>query len=112
MRNSLSFEDLCQTGRENLRAGRIPEAVAAFEEARQINDLDADVHEGLATAHFMQNAYEPAVMHFERVTRLDPRRGASWINLGAVSADGREFRVNETAEQYVGWPVFALLSLQ
>jgi tetratricopeptide (TPR) repeat protein len=84
MRNSLSFEDLCQTGRENLRAGRIPEAVAAFEEARQINDLDPDVHEGLATAHFMQHAYEPAVMHFERVTRLDPRRGASWINLGAV----------------------------
>jgi tetratricopeptide (TPR) repeat protein len=84
MRNSLSFEDLCQTGRDNLRAGRIAEAVAAFEEARLVNDLDADVHEGLATAHFMQNAYEHAVMHFERVTRLDPRRGASWINLGAV----------------------------
>src|SRR5437660_1477710 len=84
MRNSLSFEDLCRTGRDNLRAGRLLEAVAAFEEARLINDLDPDVHEGLATAHFMQNAYEPAVMHFERVTRLDPRRGASWINLGAV----------------------------
>ena len=32
----------------------------------------------------MLQAYEPAVKHFERVTRLDPRRGASWINLGAV----------------------------
>jgi tetratricopeptide (TPR) repeat protein len=84
MTNSVSFEDLCQTGRDNLKAGRLQEAVSVFEEARQINDLDPDVHEGLATAHFMLQAYEPAVRHFERVTRLDPRRGASWINLGAV----------------------------
>jgi len=84
MPNSLSFEDLCQTGRDHLRAGRLNDAMAAFQEARQMNDLDADVHEGLATAHYMLQAYEPAVKHFERVTRLDPRRGASWINLGAV----------------------------
>src|SRR5258708_1249364 len=84
MTNSVSFEDLCQTGRDNLKAGRLQEALTAFEEARQINDLDPDVHEGLATAHFMLQAYEPAARHFERVTRLDPRRGASWINLGAV----------------------------
>ena len=84
MTNSLSFADLCQTGREHLKAGRLSEALAAFEDARQINDLDADVHEGLATAHFMQQSYEAAVKHFERVTRLDPRRGVAWINLGAV----------------------------
>lgn len=84
MPNSLSFEDLCQTGRDHLRGGRLNDAMAAFEEARQINDLDADVHEGLATVHYMLQAFEPAVKHFERVTRLDPRRGASWINLGAV----------------------------
>jgi hypothetical protein len=45
-------------------------------------------------------------------SRLETVVNGEWINLGAVSADGREFRVNETAEQYVGWPVFALLSLQ
>src|SRR5260370_36673186 len=84
MPNSLSFEDLCQTGRDPLRAGRLNDAMAACEEARQINDVDADVHEGLATVHYMLQAFEPAVKHFERVTRLDPRRGASWINLGAV----------------------------
>ena len=84
MTNSLSFEDLCQTGREHLQAGRLEEAVAAFEDARQINDLDAELHDGLATAHFLRQDYAAAVMHFERVTRLDPRRGATWINLGAV----------------------------
>ncbi|MGE5193245.1 MAG: tetratricopeptide repeat protein [Deltaproteobacteria bacterium] len=84
MTNSLSFEDLCKTGRDNLKAGQLQEAVAAFEEARRMNDLDPEVHEGLATAHFLLHAYEHAARHFERVTRLDPRRGASWINLGAV----------------------------
>jgi tetratricopeptide (TPR) repeat protein len=84
MTNSPAFDDLCQTGRDSLKAGQLQDALGAFEQARQLNDLDPDVHEGLATIHFMLKAYEPAVKHFERVTRLDPRRGASWINLGAV----------------------------
>src|SRR5690348_13678869 len=84
MTNSLSFEDLCQAGREHLKAGRLSEALACLEEARQMNDLDADVHEGLATARFLLKDDAAAAKHFERVTRLDPRRGAAWINLGAV----------------------------
>ena len=84
MTNSLSFADLCQAARDHLKAGHLPEAAAAFEEARLLNDLDANVHEGLATAHFLLNNFEPAGKHFERVTRLDPRRGSAWINLGAV----------------------------
>ena len=84
MTNSPAFDDLCQTARAKLKAGQLQDALSVFEEARQINDLDPDVHEGLATIHFLLKAYEPAVKHFERVTRLDPRRGASWINLGAV----------------------------
>lgn len=84
MPNSPPFEELCTTGRGHLKAGRLDEARSAFEEARQINDLDADVHEGLATVNFLRQNYEAAVLHFERVTRLDPRRGSAWINLGAV----------------------------
>jgi tetratricopeptide (TPR) repeat protein len=84
MSDSLAFDQLCQTGRDKLQAGQLQDALSAFEEARQLNDLDPDVHEGLATIHFMLKAYGPAVKHFERVTRLDPRRGASWINLGAA----------------------------
>jgi len=84
MPNSLPIDELCASGRVHLKAGRLDEAQAAFEEARQINDLDADVHEGLATITFLRQEYDVAVMHFERVTRLDPRRGSAWINLGAV----------------------------
>ena len=92
MTNSLSFEDLCQAGREHLKNGRLPEALAAFEEARLINDLDADVHDGLATAHFLLKDDAAAAKHFERVTRLDPRRGPAWINLGAVYNRLREYQ--------------------
>ncbi len=84
MTNSLSFEDLCQTGRGHLKAGRLDDALAAFAEAARLNELDADVHDGLATVQFLKNNYEAAIHHFERVTRLDPRRGAAWVNLGAV----------------------------
>lgn len=84
MTNSRSFAELFQAGREHLKAGRLDDALAAFEEARRLNDVDADVHEGLATASFLKLNYEAAIKHFERVTRLDPRRGATWINLGAV----------------------------
>lgn len=84
MTNSLSFEDLRQTGRGHLKAGRLDDALAAFAEAERINELDADIHEGLATAHYLKNNYDAAIQHFERVTRLDPRRGAAWVNLGAV----------------------------
>lgn len=84
MTNSLSFEDLGKIGRGHLKAGRLDDAVAAFSEAVRINELDPDVHEGLATAHFLKHSYETAIQHFERVTRLDPRRGAAWVNLGAV----------------------------
>jgi tetratricopeptide (TPR) repeat protein len=84
MTNPPAFEELCQTGRDKLKAGQLQEALRAFEQARQLNDLDADVHEGLATIHFMLKTFESAVKHFERVTRLDPRRGAAWINLGAA----------------------------
>jgi tetratricopeptide (TPR) repeat protein len=84
MTDSTTFEDLCLKGRQHLKAGRHDEAIAAFEEARRSNDLDADLHDGLATAYFLRKDYEAAALHFERVTRLDARRGPSWINLGAV----------------------------
>jgi len=42
-------------------------------------------------------------------SRLYTVVGGNWIELGAVSADGKDNLVNETALKYVGWPVFALL---
>jgi predicted Zn-dependent protease len=49
-----------------------------------LDDLDPDVHDGLATAQYLLGNLDLAAEHFERVTRLDPRRGTAWINLGAI----------------------------
>ena len=84
MTNSLSFDELCKTARSHMEAGRLPEALALFNEALQANELDCDVHDALGTVHFLMKNYDGAVQHFERATRLDTRRGTSWINLGAV----------------------------
>src|SRR5258705_431818 len=87
MPNSLPFDELCANGRVHLKAGRLDEAQAAFDEARRINDLDADVHEGLATITFLRQEYDVAVMHFERVTRLDPRRERAQRGLERAEAE-------------------------
>lgn len=82
--DSANFDELHARGRQELKAGKLDEALAAFEKACRINDLNADLHEAMATAHYMAGRIPEAVTHFERVTRLDPARGPAWINLGAV----------------------------
>jgi tetratricopeptide (TPR) repeat protein len=84
MADALTVDELCQRARKLLKSGRAQDALVAFEEARQMSDLDADIHEGLANTHCQLKDYEAAARHFETATRLDPRRGACWINLGAV----------------------------
>jgi len=84
MANSLSFEDLCQTGRGHLKAGRLDEALAALQEAERLNELDADVHEGLAYDPFSEECLRRGGQAFRAGDALDPRRGNAWINLGAV----------------------------
>lgn len=102
MSESAQVEDLRERGRQCLRTGKFQDAVAAFEQARQADDLDADVHEGLATAQFMLGNLEAAAQHFEAATRLDPRRSAAWINLGAVyNRDGKHGKAVEVLRRAV-----------
>lgn len=82
--DSAKFDEWHARGRQELKSGRFAEALAAFEEACRLNDLNADLHEAIATTHYMAGRVPEAVTHFERVTRLDPARGTAWINLGAV----------------------------
>ena len=84
MAESQDFEALCKAARKLLRAGQLKEAVETFEKAKELNEADVELHDGLATAYFMQDNYEAAIRHFNRVAQLDPRRGTAFINLGAV----------------------------
>lgn len=79
-----TVEQLLLQARRLQREGDLSGALRVYQQAEQSNDLDPDVHDGLATAHYLLGNLELAAGHFERVTRLDPRRGTAWINLGAI----------------------------
>lgn len=78
------FAELCKLGRRALRDRKPRQAIDYFEQALKLDDENADLHENLATAHFMSGGYESAINHFQRVQKLDPRRHATLVNLGAV----------------------------
>ncbi|MCY2963002.1 MAG: tetratricopeptide repeat protein [Planctomycetota bacterium] len=84
MADEQTVDEILPGARKLLRDGQFPAALAEFERALAVDELEPDVHDGLATAHYLQGNLELAAKHFERVTRLDPRRGSAWINLGAV----------------------------
>ena len=84
MVESTDLEQLCEQGRDLIRAGRAAEALECFEQAAAIADEDPDAQDGLATANFLLGNFEAAVTHFTQVTRLDPRRGKAFVNLGAA----------------------------
>lgn len=75
---------LCELANQQLQEGEFAEAVTLFERARQIDDQDCELHEGLGAAYFMLENYDQCIAHFTIATELQPRRGAAFINLGAV----------------------------
>lgn len=79
-----TVEQLLIQARRLQRDGDLSGALRVYQQAEQLDDLDPDVHDGLATAHYLLGNLESSAGHFERVTRLDPRRGTAWINLGAI----------------------------
>lgn len=84
MADETTQDELLAKGKSLLRAGKYEKAQVVFLQAIDIDELSPDAHDGVATALYMQGELDLAAEHFERVTRLDPRRGSAWINLGAV----------------------------
>lgn len=78
------IESLCQRARECVRRRQIPEAIAFYEQALQVDERDQRPHEGIATAAFLVADYDRAEKHFKRLSQLDPRRADPLVNLGAV----------------------------
>ena len=83
---------ICKQAQACVRKRQYDEAIVLFQKAASLDDMDADVYEGLATANFMVGKLEDARDGFKRVTRLDPRRGRAWVNLGAVFNRMKDFK--------------------
>lgn len=84
MVESTEVDQLCEQGREFLRAGELHQALECFHQAAALDSDDVDAQEGLATVAFLGQDFKAAVKYFTRVTLLDPRRGKTYINLGAA----------------------------
>ena len=77
-------EELCNQARQALAAGDYDQARSLYAEALATRPDVPDVHQGLASVHFLLGHLEQALYHFSEVTRLDPLRSTAWINLGAI----------------------------
>ena len=81
---AVDIDALIQQARQHLRQGELPQAAALYEQALAVEETHVSAHEGLATAAFMMQDYPRAITHFQRVSKLDPRRVQPLVNLGAV----------------------------
>lgn len=86
------LETLSKEGRHFFRLGKYPQAIKSFEQALQLDPDRADVHEAVATAHFIMKQYDAAIEHFTRVTQLRPMDANALINMGAVYNRQEEFQ--------------------
>lgn len=81
---ALDIDAMIQQARQHLRQGELPQALTLFEQALATQETHVAAHEGLATAAFLMQDYARAITHFQRVSKLDPRRVQPLVNLGAV----------------------------
>lgn len=89
---AVDLENLCKEGRQLFRQGKHAEAVEVFKQALKADPDQAEVHDALATAHFVLKQYDQAVEHFTRVTQLKPMDAKAYINLGAVYNRKEDFQ--------------------
>ncbi len=64
--------------------GRYAESVAAFNQARQIDDSEAEIFNGLGWSLFFLDRYSEAEEHFKRAIELLPSYASAYFGLGRV----------------------------
>lgn len=84
MSTTPELDDLLKQARRCVRKRSYTEGVELFEQALQLDPERPEIHEGLATAHFLAENYEQAAAAFTRLTELTPRSAKAFVNLGAV----------------------------
>lgn len=89
---AVDLESLCKEGRQLFRQGKHAESIRVLEEVLKADPDRADVHDAIATAHFVLKQYDQAIEHFTRVTQLKPMDAKAYINLGAVFNRKDEFQ--------------------
>lgn len=89
---AVDLDTLFKEGRQFFRQGKYAEAIQAFEQALKADPDQAEIHDAIATAHFVLKQYDKAIEHFTRVTQLKPMDAKAYINLGAVFNRKEDFQ--------------------
>jgi len=84
MSDASPAEVLCSQAREARQQGRLPEAIALFDQAIAADDGSLTAWEGRGYLAFAAKDFPRAIECFRRVSMLDIRRAQPMINLGAV----------------------------
>jgi len=92
MSSTPEIETLCRRAGRCVRKGDYSQALELYRQAVALDESRYEIHEGMATASFLSDDYENAIIHFNRMTQLNPRQGKSLINLGAVYNRMGEYR--------------------
>lgn len=83
-------------------AGRYPEAVQEYQAALAIHPDDVDVLFNAGAAHMLMQHKDEALRLFDRVTELEPKRFAAWIDKAAISNQAGDFEPGlRAAEQAI-----------
>ncbi|MDB5387440.1 MAG: Tetratricopeptide 2 repeat protein [Planctomycetaceae bacterium] len=78
------FTSLFGQAKQHLKHREFDQAIDLFQQARQIDDDQPEMHEALAATYVMAGNLDLAIEHLVLVTRLSPRRTTAFVNLGAL----------------------------
>ncbi len=75
---------LCESGIVLFGDGALEEALAAFDEALQLDPSNAEAHNGRGAILLSQGEFEPAMAEFNESIRLNPKLCKAYSNRGAA----------------------------
>jgi len=96
-------------GLENLKAGKMKEALAYLEEARRINPNDSNIPMYLGQAYFRLKQFKQAAASYSEVVQRDPKNGDAWYRLGLSHLEVAELDASEMATRFHDSPYFLVL---
>ena len=78
-------------GVEAGKAGKLDEAIAAYEAAVKASPAYLDARKNLAAAYHQKKDFPKAVLHLEVVANADPKNAEIWSDLGGLAISAKDY---------------------
>lgn len=77
-------EEFSQLAYQFLRADKLSEALASYQQAIKYNTNDAGIYNNIGYIYLQQKQYPEAYIAFEAAIRINPLSADTWTNLGTL----------------------------